>query len=218
MIVVRVFFIISICLMANCSHKRSAADRVTPKAKSQTAVVENAEVTSSVSPGDQEISLDVRVLFDRLRPNARSGRAKHHPIIKQGQSGLMLKTDLPRTTREAEWYDSQVQFFYDKQTGRTYQLAIHNYTCNVDNSVESKQKIRQRFEQATDKILTQLFGRPLVIKDGYFKMLGPYWEKTSRVLLSTQRYEPATKLRLSRSLYKCDGRRGYGFRLDLFFK
>lgn len=147
--------------------------------------------------------------------------AKASREIKVSSRGPEFSVSLPVKMTEgdqkSEWHASYVTVFH-KNLEKVDQISIVTMTCKAQVDEFHKDEIQQRIKQLVKLVSEKSFGSSFDFKgEGYFKELGPYWDRGSQVVI--RETQPLSqKMRLSRGVYKCDGHSGFGFRYDFIMK
>lgn len=116
--------------------------------------------------------------------------------------------------KSASWSGEEILYFSNPQ-GKVSQVALISKQCGIEESLETKRSLKQQTLKLVDRESENLFGEKLTLSDENFKTLGPHFQKMVRVPIKS--VLPGTKkIRLSRGPYKCDGKRGFGYRVDFF--
>jgi len=163
-------------------------------------------------------SLSRKRIFDlvenRLADNGDSqkfieGRKYYH---------FKFQTDQPRTDSSKKnsepWKSEEIMYFANDKSEVT-QIALIAKICGAGKGAEVQRSIQKQIRTLASRETNTLFGAPLKLKDGDFKEVGPDIDKWARVLVD-HNLKDVRKVRLGRGLYKCDGRTGFGYRLDFF--
>jgi len=127
-------------------------------------------------------------------------------------------TDKPRPgSNDIEWADSTL-LIISGENGMAKQIALESYGCGIRGEEKEKEKepeIRARFEELVKSFTKQLWGKEFSVNPRYFKEF-PSDRHVWRRVPVTEPFEPVKSMRISRGLYKCDARGGFGYRFDFF--
>lgn len=129
------------------------------------------------------------------------------------------KTDLPRNQKslkvDSPWKSEELMYFSD-ETGRVTQIALIAKKCAVGEKTESIQTdVREQTKVFVSREAKVLFGEEFKIPEDKFRKIGTDYLKWNRIFLDKPP-EGVQKARLGSGFYKCDGRSGFGYRVDFF--
>lgn len=204
-----IYFLILIQFaLLSCAHKVEAPAAEPP------AVIQTANATTTdLSPTLTRYEAQKRLLAISTKPDQYAKIEKNSKefsvmLFEKGTSG----------DRNNEWQDAHAKVFY-KNPNKVDQISVVVETCNAPESVDLKVELQDRLRKLVRLVSEKVLGAPfdLPSEGGYFKELGPYW-KTSVQVPVRESYSMTKSMRISRGMYKCDGRGGFGFRYDFILK
>lgn len=157
-------------------------------------------------------------LFELIKPRLK-GLTKSDQFFK-GREYYHYSYDSSRPRylqryKENDWWINNEIMFFSSKEGKVSQVAIISYLCGVPFDLENQKMAKVRIQSLLDRETPLLFGKVLKIETKDFKALGPEQRQIRRVPLNAK-INGVSKIRLSRGLYKCDGKSGHGHRVDFF--
>lgn len=157
--------------------------------------------------------LESKDAFEKLKPLAMKSK---HPTTfdSKKEFSVTLPSEKLQGDEKGEWINSHIKAF--KPDGKSVnQISIETQNCNIKEAEFDKTAMQERVKELVKTVSAQIFEPAFELDAGYFKELGPYWEKTVRVKVR-EAHPGVRSMRISRGVSYCDSHRGYYFRYDFF--
>jgi|GEM_PF-4185855 len=127
--------------------------------------------------------------------------------------GIALKNLIPNS-------HSQIYTFKNKD-GLVTQAAVEHYECYTQKLVPIKKKIVRSTQNEITALSYELLNSSLLLNQ--HRLNQQNFDKIKKVRSHTNpfpelKHPLVKKVRLQRNIYKCDGKSGFGYRFDIFFK